>query len=103
MDEKESGLDHKSAKVSARKGSNMVSRMGNSRDSVSVLISVNAVGRAMSPMVIVKGCPQPTTPTPPACAIQEYNIAAFPAMYTYQEKAYKGGRSRGGVVCKYNF
>ena len=80
MDETGSRLDHKPTKVCARKGSNVVSRVGNSRDSVSVLVSVNAVGRAMPSMVIVKGC----SPR----AIQAYNTAVFPAVYTYQKKAY---------------
>ena len=80
MDETGSRLEHKPAKVCARKGASVVGRTGNSKDSVSVLVCVNAAGTRMQPMVIVKGTSHR--------ALQAYNTSSFDAIYTYQKKAW---------------
>ena len=48
-------LEHKPRVVIGRKGSNVPGRVASSKESVSILGCGNAMGRIMSPMVIVKG------------------------------------------------
>ena len=56
MDETRKQFEHKPTKVCARKGSrNVPGRTSNSRENVTILASVNAEGRVMPPMCIVKG------------------------------------------------
>ena len=56
MDETGKQFEHKPTNVCARKGSrNVPGRTSNSRENVTMLASVNAEGRVMPPMCIVKG------------------------------------------------
>ena len=54
-DETNIQLEHKPRAVIGRKGSNVPGRVASSKESVSILGCGNAMGRVMSPMVIVKG------------------------------------------------
>ena len=83
MDEKSVKLSHKPARVLAAKGErNVPSRVGNTRETVSVLAAVNAAGRSIPPMFIVKGKTHKS--------LNAYNIKEGPsgAVWTYQEKGY---------------
>ena len=83
MDETHSSLTHKPGKVLSQRGSrNVPGRVGNDRDSVSVLCCINAAGGTVPPLCIVKG-------KTPRC-LNAYDTTRGPtnAKYTYQEKAY---------------
>jgi hypothetical protein len=55
MDEKSINLTHKPSKVLAAKGQrNVPCRIGNNRETVSVLVAVNAAGKDIRPMFVVK-------------------------------------------------
>ena len=54
-DETNIQLEHKPKAVTGRKGSNVLGRVANSKESVSIIGCGNAVGTIMSPMIIVKG------------------------------------------------
>ena len=54
-DETNIQMEHKPTLVVGRKGGRVPGRVANSKESVTVLVCGNAVGKIMSPMVIVKG------------------------------------------------
>ena len=83
MDEKNIKLTHKPSKVLAAKGErNVPSRVGNCRETVSVLAAINAAGNKIPPMIIVKGKTQKS--------LNAYNVQDGPvgAAWTYQAKGY---------------
>ena len=83
MDETGSRLDHKPTRVVTRKGvKNLTGRVGNSKQSISVLGCVNAMGKSMPPLIIVKGSTEKS--------LQGYNVAdgVEGAIYTFQRKAW---------------
>ena len=72
-------MEHKPV---ARKGVRSVpSRTSSSRESVSVLVTCNAAGRTMSPMLVVKGKTRK--------CLQSWDVESFPdAIWTYQQNAF---------------
>ena len=83
MDETSCQLQHAPIKVLAAKGSRNVSgRVGNNREIVSVLVSVNAAGHHMPPFCIVKGKTERS--------LFAYNTpnGVLGAKYTYQARAW---------------
>lgn len=83
MDETNVSLTHKPTKVLAEAGQrNVPGRVGNCRDGITALACVNAAGRDIPPLVIVKGQTEK--------ALRAYNVKLGPhgTKYTYQKKAW---------------
>ena len=83
IDETNVSLTHKPCKVLADVGQrNVPGRVGNSRDGVTVLACVNAAGRDIPPLVIVKGLTDKS--------LRSYGVESGPpgTSYTYQKKAW---------------
>ncbi|XP_069128675.1 uncharacterized protein [Argopecten irradians] len=83
IDETNVSLTHKPCRVLAETGQrNVPGRVGNSRDGVTVLACVNAAGKDIPPLVIVKGLTEKS--------LRAYNVAEGPvgAKYTFQKKAW---------------
>ena len=76
-------LTHKPCKVLADVGQrNVPGRVGNSRDGVTVLACINAAGRDIPPLVIIKGLTEKS--------LRSYGVESGPPgmSYTYQKKAW---------------
>ena len=81
-DESRFQMEHKPVNVVASKGVHSVpSKASSSRESVSVLVTCNAAGRTMSPMLVVKGKTRK--------CLQSWDVESFPdAIWTYQQNAF---------------
>jgi hypothetical protein len=82
-DETGKQFEHRPTSVVARKGSRSVpGRTGNSRENVTILACVNASGRALPPMCIVKGKTQRS--------LESFATMDAPSstVWTYQERAW---------------
>ena len=76
-------FEHKPTNVCARKGSqNVPGRTSNSRENVTMLASVNAEGRVMPPMCIVKG--KTVRSVQSFCCLD----APYDTVWTFQERAW---------------
>ncbi|XP_069136714.1 jerky protein homolog-like [Argopecten irradians] len=83
MDETGCQLEHKPVSVIARKGARSVPGVvGNSRESATMLPCINAAGKALSPMIIVKG------KTPKSLNGFDRENGPVNAVWTYQGKAW---------------
>eukprot|EP00105_Crassostrea_gigas_P028411 XP_011450053.1 PREDICTED: uncharacterized protein LOC105344111 [Crassostrea gigas] len=82
-DEKGFQFEHSPVSVCARKGSrSLPGRISNSRESISVLATINALGVRMPPMVVVKGKTRRS--------LESFSTADGPpnTVWTFQEKAW---------------
>ncbi|XP_061195392.1 uncharacterized protein LOC133203632 [Saccostrea echinata] len=83
MDETGKQFEHRPTSVVARKGARSIpGRTGNSKENISILACVNAVGDVLPPMCIVKG-------KTPRC-LESFSTLDSPAgtLWTYQERAW---------------
>ena len=83
MDETNSPLTHKPTRILAERGApNTPGRVGNCREGITVVACINAGGKHVPPLCIVKGKTQKS--------LQAYNVTRGPegAKYTYQSRAW---------------
>lgn len=83
MDETSVSLCHRPTKVYAQKGArNIPGRVSNSRETLTVVACINAIGNEIPPLVIAKG-------KTPAC-LSSFNVSQGPpgTKYTFQGKGY---------------